>query len=62
MSKGFGEWNHYYIRCVDGEVRLSVNGVEVSGGSGAVPATGYIALESEGSPIEFKNIRIKELP
>ncbi len=61
-TKGFGEWNHYYIRCVDGEVRLSVNGVEVSGGSGADPATGYVALESEGSPIDFKNIRIKELP
>jgi hypothetical protein len=61
-TKGFGHWNHYYIRCVDGEIRLTVNGVEVSGGSDADPATGYVSLESEGSPIEFKNIRIKELP
>jgi hypothetical protein len=62
LSKGAGEWNHYYIKAVDGEVRLSVNGEEVSGGSGADPATGYLCLESEGSPIEFKNLRIRELP
>lgn len=59
-TKGFGEWNHYYIRAIAGEVRLSVNGVEVSGGNEIDPRSGYICLESEGSPIEFKNIRIKE--
>lgn len=62
LSKGFGEWNHYYIRAINGEVRLWVNGEEVSGGTGCDPKTGYIALESEGSPIEFKNLRIRELP
>ena len=59
---GHGKWNHYYIRAVNGEVRLWVNGEEVSGGSGADPKTGHICLESEGSPIQFKNIRIRELP
>jgi hypothetical protein len=62
LSKGHGEWNHYYIRCINGEVRLWVNGEEVSGGTGCQPATGYIALESEGSPIEFRRLRIRELP
>ncbi len=62
LSKAAGEWNHYYIKAVNGEVRLWVNGEEVSGGSGADPATGYLCLESEGSPIEFKNLRIRELP
>lgn len=62
LSKGVGEWNHYYVRAINGEVRLWVNGEEVSGGSNAVPATGYICLESEGSPIKFKNLRIRELP
>ncbi len=62
LSKGAGEWNHYYIRAINGEVRLWVNGEEVSGGSDANPNTGYLALESEGSPIEFKNLRIRELP
>ncbi|HRI87407.1 MAG TPA: DUF1080 domain-containing protein [Candidatus Hydrogenedentes bacterium] len=62
LSKGVGEWNHYYVRAINGEVRLWVNGEEVSGGSECTPATGYLALESEGSPIEFKNLRIRELP
>lgn len=62
LSKGFGEWNHYYIRCVNGEVRLWVNGEEVSGGNHARPASGYICLESEGAPIDFKNIKVRELP
>jgi len=62
LSKGVGEWNHYYVRCINGEVRLWVNGEEVSGGNGAEPHTGYLCLESEGSPIEFRNIRIRELP
>ena len=62
LSKGVGEWNHYYIRGINGEVRLWVNGEEVSGGSGSEPRTGYLCLEAEGSPVEFKNIRIRELP
>ena len=62
LSKGVGEWNHYYVRAINGELRLWVNGEEVSGGSGAEPRTGYLCLESEGSPVEFRNVRIRELP
>ena len=61
-SRGAGEWNHYYARCINGEVRLWVNGEEVSGGSDCEPAGGYLCLESEGSPIEFRQLRIRELP
>lgn len=59
---GYGKWNHYYIRAINGEIRLWVNGEEVSGGNGCDPKTGHICLESEGSPIQFKNIRLRELP
>jgi Domain of Unknown Function (DUF1080) len=62
LSKGVGEWNHYYVRGINGEVRLWVNGEEVSGGSDCHPAAGYLCLESEGSPIDFKNVRLRELP
>jgi hypothetical protein len=62
LSKGAGEWNHYYIRAINGEVRLWVNGEEVSGGTNCEPRSGYLCLESEGSPIEFKELRIRELP
>ena len=62
LSKGIGKWNHYYVRAINGEVRLWVNGEEVSGGTNCNPATGYLCLESEGAPIEFKGLRIRELP
>lgn len=62
LAKGHGEWNHYYIRAINGEVRLWVNGEEVSGGTGCDPASGYLCLESEGSPIIFRRLRIRELP
>jgi hypothetical protein len=62
LSKGINEWNHYYVRAINAEVRLWVNGEEVSGGNNCEPKTGYICLESEGSPVEFKNIRVRELP
>ena len=62
FSKPSPEWNFYYVRAINGEVRLWVNGHEVSGGKDANPAEGYLCLESEGAPVEFRNIRIRELP
>ena len=61
-SLGVNQWNHYYIRAINGEVRLWVNGHEVSGGNECEPANGFVALESEGAPIEFRNIKIRVLP
>ena len=56
LSQGVGEWNHYYVRAINGEVRLWVNGEEVSGGKDCKPARGFLCLESEGSPIEFREL------
>ena len=61
-TKGINQWNHYYVRAVNGEVRLWVNGEEVSGGNGISPSTGFLCLESEGAPIEFRNLRLRKLP
>ena len=61
-SLGVNQWNHYYVRAINGEVRLWVNGGEVSGGTDCEPRSGYLCLESEGAPIDFKNLRLRELP
>jgi predicted neuraminidase len=61
-TKPAGEWNHYHVECIDGSIKLTVNGTQVSGVSKSNPRKGYICLESEGGVIRFKNIRIKELP
>ena len=62
LMRPAGQWNHYYVRAVNGELRLWVNGEEVSGGTACSPATGYLALESEGAPVEFCHMRLRRLP
>ena len=62
LTKPIGQWNHYYIRCINGEVRLWVNGKEVNGGKNCQPATGFLALESEGSRCDYRNLMLRELP
>ncbi|HWK59285.1 MAG TPA: DUF1080 domain-containing protein [Parapedobacter sp.] len=59
--KGKGEWNHYEVVCVDGTIKLSVNGKFVNGISQSTIKKGYICLESEGAEIHFRNLRIVEL-
>ena len=49
-------------RLINGEIRLWVNGEEVSGGTKCEPQSGYLCLEWEGAQVEFKEIRIRELP
>lgn len=60
--KGRGEWNVYDVVCVDGVVKLSVNGKFVNGISKSAIKKGYLCLESEGAEIHFRNIKIMELP
>jgi len=60
--KGKGIWNKYTIVCVDGVIKLAVNGKFVNGISKASVKKGYICLESEGAEIHFRNIKILELP
>ena len=62
LTKGAGEWNHYKVTAKDGTLKLEVNGREVSGGRDMNPREGYICLESEGTPIRFRNLSITRLP
>lgn len=57
-----GEWNVYDVVCVDGVIKLSVNGKVVNGISHSTQKKGYLCLESEGAEIHFRNIRLFELP
>jgi len=58
----YGQWNHYRVESREGILTLAVNGEIVSRAFHVNPRKGYICLESEGSEVHFKNIRIKELP
>jgi len=62
LCKGKGEWNTYDVVCIDGVIKLSVNGKVVNGISQSSQKKGYLCLESEGAQIHFRNLRIVELP
>lgn len=59
---GAGEWNRYLLVCVDGTIKLSVNGKFVNGIRSDNRKKGYICPESEGYEIHFRKIDIMELP
>jgi hypothetical protein len=56
-----GEWNSYDITSLDGNIEVIVNGVLQHIGTDMTLTEGNIALQSEGSPMEFKNIYLQPL-
>jgi sialate O-acetylesterase len=54
-------WNHYRVIARDGAVELWTNGRVVTRAAQAEPREGFLALEAEGSPVEFRNFRIAPL-
>lgn len=58
---GVGEWNKYTVVCVDGTIKLAVNGKFVNGIRESSKRKGYLCLESEGAQIEFRNLQVIEL-
>jgi nitrogen fixation-related uncharacterized protein len=58
-AKPEGEWNTYQVYSEEGRVATVLNGVVIGIGSNAHPNIGYVCLQSEGAPAEFRNIRIR---
>ena len=56
-----GRWNRYRIVCRGGTINLYVNGVHQNSAINVSPSEGAICLQSEGSPIEFRNIYLVPL-
>jgi hypothetical protein len=57
-----GEWNTYKITCRGDTVTTVVNGVQQNHATGVTVSEGHICLQSEGVPIEFRNVKIEPLP
>lgn len=55
-EKPAGEWNIYDIEVRDSSIIVYVNGLMQNAGANPLLTSGYIGLQSEGSPIEFRNI------
>jgi hypothetical protein len=56
-----GNWNSYDITCAEGSIAIVVNGVLQNEGNGLTFTEGHILLQSEGSPMQFRNIYLEEL-
>lgn len=56
-----GQWNSYDITSLDGSIEVMVNGELQNEGSDMTLTEGYILLQSEGSPMQFRNIYLEEL-
>lgn len=61
VEKPVGQWNQYEITCRADSIKLVVNRQFVNEGTASDPARGRILLQSEGAPIEFRNIELKPL-
>jgi hypothetical protein len=55
-EKPLGEWNDVKIECLNTSVKVWVNGTLVNQGFDCTAQKGQIALQAEGSEVEFKKI------
>lgn len=60
-EKTAGEWNSYDIKCEEDNITVRVNGILQNKASNLSLTGGAILLQSEGGPIEFRNIYLKRL-
>lgn len=56
-----GEWNSMIIECLNDEIKVWVNGDLVNYGYNATAFSGQIALQAEGSEVEFRKIDIEPI-
>jgi hypothetical protein len=60
-EKPLGEWNRMVIEAVGRAIRVWVNGALVNDGSEATADHGQIALQSEGSEVEFRRLMLTRI-
>jgi hypothetical protein len=60
-EKPAGEWNTMIIECRDREIKVWVNGDLVNYGFACTADKGQIALQAEGSEVEFSKIELTPL-
>lgn len=56
-----GEWNHMKVTCKGAEIMVEVNGDFVNHLTDSSETEGYIALQSEGAEIHFRDIKLMPL-
>lgn len=57
-EKPVGEWNTMVVECFGNEVKVWVNGDLVNHGFNATASSGQIAVQAEGSEVEFRKLML----
>lgn len=57
-EKPVGEWNTMTIECVSNSIKVWVNNDFVNYGFNCTAAKGHIALQAEGSEVEFRKVEL----
>ncbi|MES2659296.1 MAG: DUF1080 domain-containing protein [Verrucomicrobiota bacterium] len=57
-EKPLGEWNTMTIQCKGGEIIVHVNGQLVNHGTSCTATSGKIALQAEGTEVEFRKVEL----
>ena len=60
-EKPVGEWNTMVIECVGREIKVRVNGDLVNYGYDSTADRGQIALQAEGSEVEFRKVVLTQI-
>ncbi len=60
-EKPAGEWNMADITCKDATIEVIINGVLQNSITGVSITSGKICLQSEGKPIQFRNVTLEKL-
>jgi hypothetical protein len=57
-EKPLGKWNNMIVECVNNKIMVWVNGDLVNYGYNATTDSGHIALQAEGSEVEFRKVNL----
>ena len=60
-EKPAGEWNSVDILCETNNLEITVNGVLQNKGKNMTQTSGSICLQSEGGPLQFRNVYVELL-
>jgi hypothetical protein len=60
-EKPAGDWNRMIIVCLGNEIKVWVNGKLVNQGYHCTASKGQIALQAEGSEVEFRKLLLKPI-
>lgn len=60
-EKPAGEWNTVDIVCTEKNLEIKINGVLQNNGTNMSLTSGSICLQSEGGPMQFRNVYLEQV-